>query len=559
MATSDTDKDVPGRGLFSRMARLVGQEHSDEADDLERQERLALDTKALREAADRRRLNDKVRRKEFAVLRDAVYRRRAQIGLGSHDMTGQSQAEVSGSPSEVQSGLDTRAHTIEQIERIEAQMSQLWLDQNEANASPRHTIRAPQAITGPIDGGLTVPTHLQAQVRRHFSQTVPLELALVEGTKVPVTMPETDVLSQALSDPAVLHAKGDEAGTERALRSLMAQGGRSPTAKSAWLALLDWRCTQGDVARFEDVAIESAEQFRSPVPRWPSQGEAAAAPAVPGEHDKGPVLVWRSPAFLDVAAVQQLQAVVERALDAPVWLDWVELVSCELDAAKALRTLAERWAQLALDFKVCGGGVLRRRLKASTPSGRCENDAIWWMLRLALLRIVGSSEEFDLVALDYCVTYDELPPMWAAPKCRCVQVESLPVAAKASAGSTGLAGDVPVLMPDWPADRMAHATASSVLPRELPRLAGVLQGGSDAVLADLQAALERHPEGEVFAIDCGALVRIDFVAASALLQWVVSTVGKGVRIELRTVSRLVAAFFRVVGIDEVVTMRLRQY
>ena len=72
-----------------------------------------------------------------------------------------------------------------------------------------------------------------------------------------------------------------------------------------------------------------------------------------------------------------------------------------------------------------------RRTSASTPSGRRENNPVWWRLRLATLQLMGRADEFDLAALDYCVTYGVTPPEWAAPGCAWRELEQLPVSAHA--------------------------------------------------------------------------------------------------------------------------------
>jgi anti-anti-sigma regulatory factor len=92
-----------------------------------------------------------------------------------------------------------------------------------------------------------------------------------------------------------------------------------------------------------------------------------------------------------------------------------------------------------------------------------------------------------------------------------------------------------------------------------PALRGLLQGAATADLAHLQDALAQHGAGKPFVIDCSGLVRLDFAAGGKLLQWLLSTMARGVQVELVGVNRLVAAFFHVVGIDEAVTVRLREY
>ena len=87
----------------------------------------------------------------------------------------------------------------------------------------------------------------------------------------------------------------------------------------------------------------------------------------------------------------------------------------------------------------------------------------------------------------------------------------------------------------------------------------MLQGDCSAALAPLQAASERLATGDTLRVDCHALRRLDFAAAGSLLQWLLATQARGIGVELVDVNRLVAGFFHVVGIDEAVMVRLRQY
>jgi ABC-type transporter Mla MlaB component len=250
-------------------------------------------------------------------------------------------------------------------------------------------------------------------------------------------------------------------------------------------------------------------------------------------------------------------------------------VSADAQAAEALLALAQAWAELPLVFHFQGGGVLRRRLKASTPSGRRENEAVWWHLRLALLRLMHRADEFDLVALDFCVTYGVVPPLWTAPTSRCEALEHLPAGTEPTTQSMDLAvpaveeslrplvtqlGGLDVM--EWPAmatDVAPFAAPAAAGGSAVPVLAGVLQGDLSGPLAVLQQAASALPPGAPLAIDCRALRRIDFAAAGSLLQWLLATQSRGIAVELTEVNRLVAGFFHVVGIDEAVMVRLRQY
>jgi ABC-type transporter Mla MlaB component len=335
----------------------------------------------------------------------------------------------------------------------------------------------------------------------------------------------------------------------------MAQDVAGPLARGAWLALLDLCHAAGHVTRFEDIAAEYAERFRCAVPHWPgAQESSATGPA----QTPVPVRlghVWRCPPLLDFQDVERLQQMVAGG-SGPFWLDWSELVSADLQAAQALLVVVQQWLELPLAFRLSGGGVLRRRLKASTPSGRRENEPVWWQLRLALLRLMARQDEFDLAALDFCVTYGLLPPHWVAPLCSCEPVDAVPQEVPEVLAEPALQAGDPSLVLEWPPVLIAAAVTEQVAG---PVLSGAWLGDLSPALVALDRALHSHPRERLFVIDCQQLQRMDFVAASALMQWLLGVLGQGMRVELRNVGRLLAAFFHVVGIDDVVPVRLRQY
>lgn len=544
-------KGAQNRGLFAKVANWVHAGAATGPSDTQSGEVVpALDRKTLKALIERKRRNDQVRRQEFDFLRETLYRKRAL-------RAGQGVAVATDAPSSWSSAGDGAQQTIEKIARIEAQMSQHWLYRpgQPDGVQTSHTIAAAPVTGGRLEGGLTTPLHLQTGAAH-----LPIDLVGDDLGEPGEAVSDRQAVPLALSDAAVLFAKGDNAGTERALRALMVQEVNSATAKSAWWALLDLCHATGQVTRFEDWAAEFADRFHVAVPRWPSpvQAPPASRPLSGDESISVSAPVWRCPPLLESADVQQLAALVQ-GCDGPCWLDWAELVSADVSAAASLLVLVQQWLAQPLVFRFRGGGVLRRRLKASTPSGRRENAPVWWELRLALLRLMGRHEEFDLAALDYCVTYGVLPPPWQPPVCACEPADALP--GPAETGTPPVAGALPsaVAAPpfEWPA--MVAAAQLEPAPPDGPVLSGTWQGDLTPALAVLDALLVTHPHDQVFAIDCQQLHRMDFVAASALLQWLLGVLAQGVQVELREVSRLLAAFFHVVGIDDVAPVRLRQY
>lgn len=544
------------------------------------------DRQALKAAIERKRRNDQVRKKEFDQLRLLLQKKQAaRQGVAGVDLD--SVAVTPANPD------DEKARTIEKIARIEAQMAQHWLARRgQDGAEPAARIGSGTTIPGNLEGGVTMPAHLQARAARDVAPTLPIDMLVEDSrgnpeTKVPevIEPPTGDAvfLHQAIEEAAVRFANRDAAEAEKLLRGLMAQEVNSAAGRSAWLSLLDLYHAQGRFESFEETAAEYAERFACAVPRWPVPQALTSAGTQEPVRQQPKQRVWVCPLLLDEVAVGDLGRLVE-SQSGVFWLDWTALVSADVQAAEALLVLVQRWVQQPLEFRFMGSGVLRRRLKASTPSGRRENETVWWQLRMVMLRLMGRADEFDLASLDFCVTYGVLPPAWQAPTCRFDMVDALPVATDQPETTAPVELEAPVLeepirplvtqlggldVLEWPAMNTQIGTGITLPPDTLmpiegsedePKaLSGVLQGDIPAVLARLQAALKQHETGKVFVIDCQRLAQVDFVAAGSLLQWLLAAMGQGVRVELHSVNRMVAAFFHVVGIDETVAMRLREY
>lgn len=577
-----TKPESGGGGLLSRMAKFVRHPTVDWSDLDQRTQGLDAEREALKAAIQRKRRNDKVRHRELNELRQVMLARQQPVAAST---TGSASADVQPSvlPSAFQPHLPdaadaAKSRTIEQIARIEQQMSQNWVRRRQDASAEGLRIGGGATVPARLDGGVTQPAHLGARLASEGSAGIPIDVVVGDANAEVDAALSHPVIAEA----AVRFANGEAEVAERGLRTLLVQEPLSLTARMAGLALLDLLHACRQFEAFEEFAAEFAERFGVPVPRWPTDVSATADQSsveAPGAEHLPPS-TWTCPLFLDTTAVQALG----RTMASPggiKWLDWTGLLSADVHAAQALLAEVQRWLQQPVDLRFLGSAVLRRRLKASTPSGRRENEQVWWQLRLALLQAMHRREEFDLVALDYCVTYGVLPPDWVAPTCRFEPADSMPAA--------GALPEVPEpIQPlasqmigldvlEWPSMVTtlqgsetqfppAQSTQSSDWPTTLPavsgaaiRLCGHLSGDMAAASNALNDALAAHSPDKPFVIDCQLLERVDFTAAGTLLQWLMAAMAKGVQIELRGVSRLVAAFFHVVGIDEAVSVRLRQY
>lgn len=626
-------KDDPKGGLLSKVARFVLHPtvNWSELDGPLPGTGSDQDRRVMRAAIERKRRNDFVRKREFDMLREALRQRQeraaGQIGGGASSVFPHSDSGGSGHSAR-------KERTIEKIARIEAQMSHNW-HRRRPGEEPEPRERLHIAGRGPAQhgptSGVTVAGHLEqqpfggswsevadsVQARRSPQPAASpnplaidmLPMAGVDVSSRPPLAPEGPAVAagaqvSVVEEAALRFANGDDVAAEQALRAAMAQSADSKAGRFVWLSLLDFHHARGDVENFEETAVEFNELFGGKVPRWPGydggssgryagsitvrnqpEQDSAAGLTHAAREDGGTPAVWTCPVLLDVAAVDAAHAAMV-GQHSQRWLDWSALVSADALAAQALLDRVREWTTWPVEFRFAGGGVLRRRLKASTPSGRRENNPLWWHLRLEMLRLMHRQEEFDLVALDFCVTYGVLPPDWVVSANRFRLADTLPVGAALAQAPTELAALATELGPfdtmAWPSvvsdtELMPHPPldAASTMPMtrspdtgaptQIPGgsgravLRGALRGDIAAQIRQLQQTLAKHPSDTPFQVECAHLSRIDFVAAGNLLQWLLGLSARGQKVELVHVHRLIAAFLHVVGIDDSVVVRLREY
>ena len=85
-------------------------------------------------------------------------------------------------------------------------------------------------------------------------------------------------------------------------------------------------------------------------------------------------------------------------------------------------------------------------------------------------------------------------------------------------------------------------------------LSGQLVGDIGATLAQLNSQLG---SSAMVNVACNKLIRVDFVAAGDLLNWVLAKRGENRSVTFADAHRLVALFFGAMGINENASVRVR--
>lgn len=356
-----------------------------------------------------------------------------------------------------------------------------------------------------------------------------------------------------LEEAAIRFANGDDAGAEAGLREVLGPNGSRTNHDETWLTLFDLYRATGQQERFETAAIDFAGRFGRSAPQWVSipdavgrmQGKPAqAAPA--GGAQRAPN--WISPATVGSQTVVAMTVALGKAT--PPWrLSWAKLNAIEEAAVESLTRVFTQWASQSAQLQFMGSEVLEQVLKNATPSGDRSVNPAWWKLRMEVLRVMHRPDEFELVALDYCVTYEVSPPSWDSARCdfKPLQADGSYLAGHTIVGEAFRDSLSSGMSVGGYSDTHSASLSQPMSNIATVELAGQILGDSSEVLDLLD---DKLMGADIMVISCARLIRIDFSSAGTLLNWVSTRQAEGRQVQFVDVHRLVAAFFNVIGVSE---------
>jgi len=360
-----------------------------------------------------------------------------------------------------------------------------------------------------------------------------------------------------LEEAAIRFANGDDEGAESGLLEALRGGAVAPEVSSSWAAaLLDFYRATRNQERFNQAVVEFSYCFETVAPQWAAIGEEpepmlatvlpqapTVTPSVAARNNYAEGAIWCSPPELNSMAMEALRDAM--ASNPPPWhLDWSQLVRIDEDAMPLMAGLFSSLCNEPVSLRFSGAERLVDTLRTLMPSGDQSVNPDWWTMRLNALRTLNLLDDFELAALDYCVTYEVSPPPWQEARCQYQSVESLEVPSVVSPSVRVESASA------WGSDFSQMATA----PLGLDGSAAVKLDLKGEVLGDATHALDGFDtaarSGDGIVVSCRGLIRVDFSAAGSILNWVAMRQAEGCRVQFRDVHRLVAAFFNVIGINE---------
>jgi hypothetical protein len=370
--------------------------------------------------------------------------------------------------------------------------------------------------------------------------------ALGKGFSVEVS----DVVHDPDLDEAVIaFANADFEQCEHSLSTLTGTAGKRAQHAETWLVLFDLYRAIGQQHKFESLALDYAQQFGWSAPQWYSMPRQVAE-ATSDERPRTSRIVgqvgWVCPAYVDADVVAKLSS---QSLQMPLpWVfDWGALKGIDAEGCARMSELFRKWITQRLDMQWLGGERLFTVLQDTSPTGVRDADPAYWQLRLDALRMTNRPDQFDETAIDYCVTYEVSPPSWERAVCTTRVIgannnttQPPPLSAVTDV-STGFVES----------QNTAEAGQPAVASFDL---SGQLVGDISPTLRKMGDELG---DASIVNVSCVRLIRVDFIAAGDLLNWVLARRSENRVVTFLESHRLVALFFGAMGINEHARVKVR--
>jgi hypothetical protein len=561
-------------GFFRKVARFVANPATDWSQAGTGQDGIdnELAKSELKAMIERKRRNDFVRKRELDMLRRV---RREGLtseqlaALGGSSKLDDSEARMPDSGAKAEYGVKAKIDEIEQqmvgdnnVFVSSVKRSTDFYNAPTQPAAMQHQATAP----APLDARSSGSARLQDDEERlrpagTLSPSVatmgpglsPLapKTAGTPAFGAPFAVEVSEVAHDPELDEAVIaFANADFEMCEQALARLTAPGGERAQHAETWLVRFDLYRAIGQQHKFEGLALDYAQQFGWSAPQWYSLpklvAEAASNEERPSRSRIDGQVGWVCPETLDTDGVARLSS---QTLQMPLpWVfDWSALKNIDAEACAHLSELFRYWIPQQLDMRWLGGDKLLALLHAAAPTGERDADPAFWQLRLDALRMANRPDQFDEAAIDYCVTYEVSPPSWERATC---QVRMSGSDAGSTTSPTSLVSEASTSFLESQIIEDEHQIRTGHVD-----LSGQLVGDIGETLKQMDADLGGASRIDV---SCAKLIRVDFIAAGDLLNWVLARRTEERGVTFSDAHRLVALFFGAMGINEHARVTVRQ-
>lgn len=327
-----------------------------------------------------------------------------------------------------------------------------------------------------------------------------------------LALPQT---APVIEEIAIMFANDQLAVAEQMLIESLRDVGR--TDRTVWWMLFDLYQVMGRQDDFDNIAIDYASQFETSPPTWApplpvGAEDTAFAGVTPTEVFAGVLDAELAPRFERLLALSDANPVLR--------LEFTRVQDVTPEGCQLLLDTLNKLRKREGELIVAGAAELAELVRSTITMGDRDASEAPWLLLLALLQLMNREKDFEEAAMDYCVTFEVSPPSFETPK---------HVATAAGAPTPAL-------------------TERFLLPTVINSGASTLFDAIDAYAAQAPALL----------IDCSRLARVDYGAASALLNRL-RPIAAVKKIEFRDMNHLVAALFKLLSYADVARLFPHKY
>jgi ABC-type transporter Mla MlaB component len=286
----------------------------------------------------------------------------------------------------------------------------------------------------------------------------------------------------------------------------------------AWGMLFELYQAEGRRQDFDRLAVEYAAKFETSPPTWVAADQPAAAPK---PVNKSSVSLSGA---LNAKAQETLKQVFKIAEKSPaVRLEVGKVTEVDEQGCAMLVTVLKQMKKARKECTLGGAEKLAALVTKSTAVGERKNEQAWLLL-LDIYQQLGNQEAFEEAAVNYAVTFEVSPPSFEAPKNR------------------------PAAKPEPEVEETDAEDAGCALE-------GVITSASDGAFATIRAHAEAAAE---VIVDVSRLQRMDFVAATNLMNLVNALLAAQKKVRLIKASHLLTALWEVIGLDRVARIETRK-
>jgi anti-anti-sigma regulatory factor len=330
-----------------------------------------------------------------------------------------------------------------------------------------------------------------------------------------------------LEEAAILFSNEQTAEAASLLQSSIAENNLGPATQTVWMMLFDVYQALNKTAEFDSLAIDFAARFESSPPTWRGKKVEQAQ-----KINTNQALVVLPP-VLDQAVqkvIEQIQTATAKGR--PVHIEMSQLTKVEPFGAESLLRTLNAFKKAKRELTLTPAEKLVKACRAGVEAGRRDTSDGIWLLLLEGLRLMGKQQEFEDASIDYCVTYEVSPPSW----------EPMPEHIRSHIDGPSVSND----------DNKQITRVEDGVFHLVGDLRGVIP--TESALLTEYAASRRDVQ-----IDCGELIRIEFVAAGQLQNQLTTLRTLGKRVNLVNCSIPVGTLFGVVGMGDVAGIQLRKH